>query len=74
LQLVENEVGQHELDAAIDRFLEQAARRAVSDQRRDEDVRIAENAECQPFSLRSSSTSASASSGPMPRSSARLRP
>ena len=74
LELVEDEVRQDKLDPVVDRLLEQAARRPVGDQRRDEDVRVAEDAELQPCLPRSSSTSTSVSSGPTPRSSARRRP
>ena len=44
-QFGEDELGQHELDATVDRFLEQAAGRPVGDQRRDEHVGVAEDAD-----------------------------
>ena len=71
LQLVQDDLGQYQLDPAVDCLLEQTARRPVGDQRRHKDVRVAEDAERQPCLPRNSSTSASTSSGPIPRSSAR---
>lgn len=68
------ELGEEKVEPPVDRFLEQAARRAVGDQGRDEDVRVAEDAARQPWPPRNSSTSASTSSGPMPRVSASRRP
>ncbi len=75
VQLVEDDSGQHQLDPAIDHLFEHSARRPVGDQRRDQDVRVANDAEGQVRLLvRTSSTSRSTSSGPIPRSSARPRP
>ena len=47
VELGTDELGDDELDSTLDCFLEQATGRAVCDQRRDEDVRIAENAKNQ---------------------------
>ena len=74
LELCEYELGHEKLEPAVDRLLEQAARWSVCDQRRDENVGVTDDAKRQSCPPRISSTSASASSGPMPRSSARVRP
>ena len=57
----------------VDRLLEQPVRRPVGDQRRDENVRVADDPILQALRPRTSSTHASPSSGPIPRSSARSR-
>ena len=67
LELDHDRLGDDEDDPAVDRVLDQPAGRAVGDQRGDEDVRIAADAQGQPRSLRISSTSASTSSGPCQR-------
>ena len=74
LQLFEDVQGQHKLDPPVDCLFEQAARRPLCDEGRDEYVGIAGDAQVQRRSSRCSSTSASTSSGPIPRSSACRRP
>lgn len=63
-----------ELQATVDRLLDYAARRSRRDERGDKDVGVAEDAQDQPRCERISSTSASLSSGPIPRASERSRP
>jgi hypothetical protein len=74
LQLDQHGPGQDELDAGVDRLLEDPARRASGDERRDEDVGVAGDAQDQRRPERNSSTTTSLSSGPMPMASARPRP
>lgn len=75
IELVENGCRDEELQPAVDRLFENTARWSAGDERRDENVGVAENAgEAQADPPRSSSTSASVSSGPTPRFSAFRRP
>lgn len=75
VQLVENGYRDEELQPAVDRLVENTARWSAGDERRDENVGVAKNAgEAQADPPRSSSTSASVSSGPTPRFSACRRP
>lgn len=74
LQLHQHWSGQHKRDPAVDRLLEDPARRPGRDERRDEDVGVAGDPQDQPRPERISSTRASLSSGPMPIDSARPRP
>src|SRR5439155_313262 len=73
LQLRENKFRKEKVDPTVDRLLEQPVRRPVGDQRRDENVRVADDPNLQARPPRTSSTHASPSSGPIPRSSARSR-
>jgi hypothetical protein len=73
-KLDEHGLGQDQADTSGDRFLQKPARRAVGYEGRDEDVRVEDDPQAQDDSRRTSSTSASTSSGPMPRSSAHARP
>lgn len=74
LQLDQHRAGQDQLDPAVDRLLEDPARRSGRDERRDEDVGVAGDAQDQRSPERDSSTNDSLSSGPMPTASARPRP
>src|SRR5437763_12155764 len=74
LKLSEDDLRQDELDSPFDGLIEEPARGTIRDQRGHEHVRVAKNAPAQRRSLRTASTSASASSGATPRSSARARP
>lgn len=74
LQLDQHRLGKYQLDPAVDRLLEDPARRPGGDERRDEDVGVAGDPQDQPRPERISSTTASLSSGPMPIDSARPRP
>jgi hypothetical protein len=74
LQLHHHRRCQDELQASVDRLLENPAWRPGRDEGRDQDVGVAEDAQGQLRSERSSSTSASLSSGPIPRASARSLP
>lgn len=74
LQLDDDRTGQDQLDPAVDRLLEDPARRSGSDERRDEDVGVAGDPQDQWRPERDSSTTASLSSGPTPTASARSRP
>lgn len=74
LQLDDHWAGQDQLDPAVDRLLEDPARRSGSDERRDEDVGVAGDPQDQRRPERDSSTTVSLSSGPIPRASARPRP
>ena len=74
LQLDHHRSGQDQLDPAVDRLVEDPARRPRGDERRDEDVGVAGDPQDQWRPERDSSTTASLSSGPMPMASARPRP
>lgn len=74
LQLDHYRLRQDQLQASVDRLLDHPARRAGRDEGGDQDVGVAEDAQDQSRSERISSTSASESSGPIPRVSARSRP
>jgi hypothetical protein len=67
-------LGQDELQAGVDHLLENPAGRAGGDERRDQDVGVADDTQDQLRPERISSTSVSVSSGPIPRVSARSRP
>jgi hypothetical protein len=67
-------LGQDELQAGVDHLLENPAGRPGGDERRDQDIGVAGDAQDQLRPERISSTSASVSSGPTPRASARSRP
>src|SRR5579864_3914367 len=70
-ELVENGIREDELKTSVYRLLKYSTRRPLRDERRNEHVRIAENAQAQARARRASSTRDSTSSGPIPRSSAR---
>jgi hypothetical protein len=70
-ELVENGIREDELKTSVDRLLKYSTRRPLRDERRNEHVRIAENAQAQARARRASSTRDSTSSGPIPRCSAR---
>jgi len=74
LQLDQYRSGQNQLDPAVDRLLEDPARRPRCDEGRDEDVGVAGDPQDQRRPERDSSTKASMSSGPTPIASARSRP
>lgn len=74
LQLDQHRSGEDQFDPAVDRLLEDPARRPGSDERRDEDVGVAGDAQDQRRPERDSSTNASLSAGPMPTASVRPRP
>ena len=74
LQLDHHRLGQDELQAGVDYLLEDPAWRSGGDERRDQDVGVAGDSQDQRRPERISSTSASVSSGPTPRASARSRP
>ena len=74
LQLDQHRPRQDQFDPAVDRFLEDPARRPGRDERRDEDVGVASDPQDQRRPERDSSTTASLSSGPIPMASARPRP
>lgn len=73
-QLNYDGVEEDQLEAAVDRFLEQPARWPRGDEGGDQDVGVKTSAQAQRCRDRSSSTTASASSGPIPSLSARSRP
>lgn len=62
------------VEASIDDLLDDPSGWPVRDQSGDQDIRVAEDAQRQRRSVRSSSTSRSTSSGPIPRTSARFLP
>lgn len=74
LQLRLDWLCEDELKATVDDLIDDAAGRAGRDEGRDQDVGVTENAQSQLCAERISSTNASLSSGPIPRSSARSRP
>lgn len=74
LKLNDHRTGQDQLDPAVDRLLEDPARRSGGDERRDEDIGVAGDPQDQWRPERDSSTNASLSSGPTPTASARSRP
>lgn len=74
LELDDHRTGQDQIDPAVDRLLEDPARRARGDERGDEDVGVAGDPQDQRRPERDSSTTVSTSSGPMPMASARSRP
>lgn len=73
-EFAESVLGDQEVDALSDRYLDHPAGRALSDQRRNQNVGVAGDPKRQRRSLRTSSTSLSASSGPMALTSAATRP
>ena len=74
LQLDHHWMGQDEFQASVDRLLEDPAGRSGGDERRHQDVGVTGDSQDQPRPERISSTTASLSSGPTPRTSARSRP
>jgi len=74
LQLNDHRIEEDQLEATVDRFLEKSARRSRCDEGGDQDVGVETGAQAQRRRDRSSSTTASVSSGPIPSFSARSRP
>lgn len=73
-QLDDHRIEENQLERAVDRLLEEPARRARRDEGGNQDVGVETGAQAQRRRDRSSSTTASVSSGPIPSFSARSRP